>query len=65
LSFNSQTPFPWTVVSYAAYLDGDALRVNQYIAAIQKKYVNATPEFPWPFYCAEGGWFMRVNAAME
>jgi hypothetical protein len=65
LSFNSQTPSPWTVVSYAAYLEGDALRVNQYIAAIQKKYANATPEFPWPFYCAEGGWFMRVNAAME
>lgn len=65
LSFNSQTPFPWVVVSYAAYLAGDRASANRYITTIEKKYVNVTPDFPWPFYCAEGGWFMRVSAAME
>jgi hypothetical protein len=65
LSFSSQTPFPWAVVSYAAYLDGNTSSVNRYIMTIQKKYVNVTPDFPWPFYCAEAGWLMRVNAGME
>ncbi|MGA8153647.1 MAG: hypothetical protein WB952_22045 [Terriglobales bacterium] len=65
LSFSSQTPFPWAVVSYAAYLNGSTSSVKKYSSTIQKKYVNGTPDFSWPFYCAEGGWFMRVNAAME
>lgn len=65
LSFNSQTPFPWVIVSYAAYLNGSTASVSKYISTLQKNYVNVTPDFPWPFYCAEGGWFMRVNAAME
>jgi hypothetical protein len=65
LLFSSQTSFPWVVVSYAAYLDGDTSSVSKYITTLQKKYVNVTPDFPWPFYCAEGGWFMRVNAGME
>jgi hypothetical protein len=65
LSFNSQTPFPWAVVSYAAYIGGDTSSVNKYITTIQKKYMNVTPDFPWPFYCAEAGWFIRANAAME
>ena len=63
LSFSSQTPFPWVVVSYAAYLEGNRSSVNRYITTIQQRYVN--PGFPWPFYCAEAGWFMRVNAGME
>ena len=65
LSFNSQTPFPWAIVSYAAYLEGDRSSVNRYITTIQREYVNVTPDFPWPFYCAEGGWFIRVNARLE
>jgi hypothetical protein len=65
LSFNSQTPFPWAVVSYAAYIDGDTSSVNKYITTLQKKYVNVTPDFPWPFYDAEAGWFIRANAEME
>jgi hypothetical protein len=65
LSFSSQTPFPWAVVSYAAYLDGNTPSVNKYIATIQKEYVNVTPDFPWPFYCSEAGWFMRVNAMLQ
>lgn len=65
LSFRSQTPFPWAVVSYAAYLDGDTASVNRYLANIQNEYENVTPDFPWPFYCAEAGWFLRVNAGMQ
>jgi hypothetical protein len=61
LSFGSQTPFPWAVVSYAAHLNGSKASVNEYLATIKKKY----SDFSWPMYCAEGGWFMRVNAAME
>jgi hypothetical protein len=64
LSFNTLPngdAFPWCVVSYASYLEGDRTRTNQYIVSIQNKYV--TPSFPWPFYPGEGGWFMRTNAA--
>jgi len=65
LSFDtSADPFPWCVVSYAAYLAGDKANVNKYIVTIQNKYVDANPAFPWPFYPGEGGWFMRTNAAM-
>ncbi len=62
LSFNSQDPFPWCLVGTAAAAMGDNTRTAAYVNAIQSKYVNA--EFPWPFYVAEGGWFMRVNNYM-
>jgi len=62
LSFNKQDAFPWVLVSGAAALMGDANRVNSYIATIQRKYVN--PGFPWPWYDAEAGWFLRVNSYM-
>ena len=62
LSFNSQDPFPWVLVSGAAILMGDANRVNVYLTAIQNKYLSAG--FPWPWYDAEAGWFMRVNSRM-
>ena len=40
----------------------DIGRVNSYIVTIQNKYVNKG--FPWPWYCAESGWFIRVNRYM-
>jgi hypothetical protein len=40
----------------------DTARVKVYIETIQSKYVATG--FPWPFYCAEGGWFMRANDYM-
>ena len=65
LSFDTQAnPFPWCAVSYAAYLAGDATNAIKYIGTIQGNYVDVTPTFPWPFYAAEGGWFMLTNAAM-
>jgi len=64
LSFTNQAnPFPWCVISYAGYLAGDASNVNKYIKTVQRQYVDVSPQFPWPFYDAEGGWFMRTNAA--
>jgi hypothetical protein len=65
LSFTTQNnPFPWCAISYAAYLANDKTNVNNYIVTIQNKYVNVNPDFPWPFYPGEGGWFMLTNAAM-
>jgi hypothetical protein len=62
LSFNTQDPFPWCLVADAAAAMGDNTRVSTYINSIQSKYVSNN--FPWPFYIAEGGWFMRANSYM-
>jgi hypothetical protein len=62
LSFNKQDPFPWVTVAAAASQMGDNSRVNQYITTIQNQYVAAG--FPWPWYCLEGGWFIRLNGFM-
>jgi hypothetical protein len=61
LSFNSQDPFPWCLAVDAAAM-GDKARVAAYINTIQSRYVNSG--FPWPFYNAEAGWFMRANNYM-
>ncbi|HEY0556895.1 MAG TPA: hypothetical protein VGG20_21740 [Thermoanaerobaculia bacterium] len=52
--------FPWVLVSDAAALMGDTGRVDTYIATIQDRYVSQG--FPWPWYDAEAGWFIRVNS---
>jgi hypothetical protein len=62
LSFNNQDPFPWCLVVDAAAAMGDNARVATYINSIQANYVNNN--FAWPFYIAEGGWFMRANNYM-
>jgi len=62
LSFNSQDPFPWALVADVAATMGDNARAATYITSIQNKYVSSG--FPWPFYPAEGGWYMRANSYM-
>ena len=62
LSFSSQDPFPWCLIVEGAAAMGDRNRVATYINTMQSKYVN--PGFPWPFYNAEAGWFMRANNYM-
>jgi hypothetical protein len=62
LSFNAQDPFPWCVVGDAAAAMGDNGRLSTYISTIQNRYVNNA--FPWPFYIAEAGWFLRQNNYM-
>jgi hypothetical protein len=62
LSYNAQDAFPWCLVGDAAATMGDAVRLSTYINSIQNKYVNTG--FPWPFYNAEAGWFIRANSFM-
>jgi hypothetical protein len=62
LSYQGQDAFPWCLVGTAAGAMGDKARLATYIGSIQKKYVNSG--FPWPFYNAEAGWFMRANSYM-
>ena len=62
LSFNGQDAFPWCLIVDAAAAMGDKTRVATYIDTIQSKYVKSG--FPWPFYNAEAGWFMRANNYM-
>jgi len=69
-TFNSKWPhwtslsfpdvYPWALVSRAAALMGDTKRADQYVSVITAKYVQGG--FPAPWYCAESGWFIRVNA---
>ena len=61
LSFNSQDPFPWCLLANAAAAMGDTARVGTYINTVQGKYGEA---YPWPFYNAEAGWFLRANNFM-
>jgi hypothetical protein len=42
--------------------DGARTLVDRYINTVQTNYVNTG--FPYPWYCAEGGWFIRVNNYM-
>ncbi len=62
LSFNAQDPFPWCLIADGAAAMGDKARVATYVNSMQSKYVNSN--FPWPFYSAEAGWFMRANNYM-
>ena len=55
--------FPWAVVSDAAVLMGDRARAGSYVAAVQQKYANKG--FPWPWYCAESGWYIRTTMALS
>jgi hypothetical protein len=61
LSFNSQDSFPWCLVGDAAAAMGDKTRLATYINSIQSKYGTS---YPWPFYDAEGGWYLRGNSYM-
>jgi len=62
LSFNSQDAFPWCLVVDGAAAMGDKARVATYINTIKSRYLDSG--FPWPFYNAEAGWFMRANNYM-
>jgi hypothetical protein len=63
LSYTTQDPFPWVLVSGAAAQMGDTARVNTYIQNIQNLYVNTG--FGGYFYDNEAGWFIRTNWYME
>lgn len=61
-TFQFNDSFPWVVVGYAATVMGDATRSNQYRMSVELKFVNVTPQFPYSWYNAENGWFMRMLA---
>jgi hypothetical protein len=54
--------YPWTLVSTAAILMNDAARANAYIGAVDGAYVATG--YPYPWYDAEGGWFVQSNALL-
>jgi hypothetical protein len=54
--------YPWALVSTAAALMNDRTRANAYIAAVDAKYLAAG--YPYPWYDAEGGWFVQSNAIL-
>ena len=60
LSYQSQDPFPWVLAGNAAIVMGDTQRVNTFVQSLENKYVNKG--FPWTWYSAEAGWFVRLNA---
>ena len=62
LSYNNQDSFPWCLVGTGAAAMGDNSRLATYLDSLRTKYVNTG--FPWPFYNAEGGWFIRANNYM-
>jgi len=63
-TFQFNDSFTWVIVGYAATLMGDADRANQYRMSVESKFVNVSPPFPYPWYDAEDGGFMRM-AALE
>ncbi len=55
-------PFPWCLVAYGASLMADYANTDAYITKIQGLYA---PNFPWHFFCAEMGWYIRCNIVMN
>jgi hypothetical protein len=60
--FQFNDSFPWVIVGYAATVMGDNQRANQYRMSVENRFVNVSPQFPYPWYDAEDGWFMRMLA---
>ena len=59
-TFQFNDSFPWVIVGYAAAVMGDTSRSSQYRMSVESKFVNVSPQFPYPWYDAEDGWFMRM-----
>lgn len=55
--------FPWALAADAAAIMGDSMRTSTYVQAVAARY--GASDFPWPWYCAEGGWYMRANNQLE
>jgi hypothetical protein len=49
--------YPWASVAFVALLMNDAPRAAAYRQAVDAVYV---PQFVYPWYCAETGWYLRV-----
>jgi hypothetical protein len=49
--------YPWTSVAFVALQMNDTARAAAYRSAVDAAY---TPQFAYPWYCAESGWYLRV-----
>ncbi len=52
--------FPWALMGYVAAQMGDSVRARTYVATCNSQFV--ANQFPWPWYDAEAGWFIRQCA---
>lgn len=51
--------FPWALVGDSAAMMSDVARSDAYVQNVQKSY--GASGFPWPWYDAESGWYIRMN----
>jgi hypothetical protein len=49
--------YPWTSVAFVALQMSDMTRAAAYRSAADAAF---TPQFAYPWYCAESGWYLRV-----
>ena len=55
-------PFPWASVALVALQMNDLQRASKYVASVQARY---SPQFAYPWYCAESGWYTRVLLGID
>ena len=55
--------YPWALVGTAAMVLGDRDRAVAYSNAVQRRYADAG--FPYPWYDAEAGWYVRMLAGLN
>jgi hypothetical protein len=56
-SLSKPDQYPWVSVAFVALQMNDALRASAYRSAVDAAF---TPQFAYPWYCAESGWYLRV-----
>ena len=49
--------YPWASVAFVALEMNDAARASAYRSTVDAAF---TPQFAYPWYCAETGWYLRV-----
>jgi hypothetical protein len=54
--------FPWASVAFVALQMNDVSRARTFATTVQKRYA---PEFAYPWYCAESGWYVRVLLGLD
>jgi hypothetical protein len=57
-SLNNPSGYPWALVADTAALMNDTSAVTAYSQSVQAQY--AAKNYPWTWYCAEGGWYLRA-----
>jgi hypothetical protein len=62
-TLSNPSGYPWARVADAAVLMNDTSGVTAYIANAQSQY--AVENFPWTWYDAEGGWYIRAMNQLQ